>query len=130
MMPLKLDFILTGDHSFNDLLAYLRKIVDDPKYNLSAPVENRTVLRVALCSLGTASWLGDIVKFLINLRLLIRNSCVTCLITVPTCLFQVGNYNETLECTIFFYIWFKYYYVVFCFFRNICCIVVSIFVTL
>ncbi|KAK7601061.1 hypothetical protein V9T40_008502 [Parthenolecanium corni] len=77
-----------SDHSYDDLLAYLKKHVDDAKYNLSVPVENRTVLRVALCSLGTASWVGDIVKFLINLRILIRNSCVTCLITVPTGLFQ------------------------------------------
>lgn len=97
MMLIELKIILAGDHSFENLLGYLRKIVDNAKYNLSAPVENRTVLRVALCSLGTASWVGDIVKFLIHLRVLIRNSCVTCLITVPTGLFQVGYLNASLK---------------------------------
>ncbi|XP_065206396.1 elongator complex protein 4 isoform X2 [Planococcus citri] len=74
--------------AYDDLFNFLRDIVQDTKYSFNAPVENRTVLRIALHLLGNMFWTGDFIKFLIKLRVLLRNTCSTCFITVQPNLFE------------------------------------------
>ncbi len=77
------------DFSYSSLLSTIKNTVDSAKYNFEIPTLDRTVLRIALLSLGTASWSGDLVTFLIQLRKLVQSFCATCLITIPAHLFEV-----------------------------------------
>lgn len=84
-------YVLDTGNSYDNLLAYIKNIVEDSKYNFSAPVQDRTVLRIALISLATGSWSGNIHTFLIKLRFLLRNVCATCFISIPPHLFAVRH---------------------------------------
>ncbi|XKL61274.1 hypothetical protein PGB90_008331 [Kerria lacca] len=72
------------EFSYEKLFAYIKNVIEESQCSTYAPVPNRTVLRIALFSLGTALWKGNLIKFLIKLRFLLRNSCASCFITLPT----------------------------------------------
>jgi len=84
-------FCVADLHNYDTLYDYIRKVLEDRKYDYSLPSENRTVLRIGIVSLGTGLWIGNIYAFLIKLRYLLRNFGATCFISIQPKLFEVSS---------------------------------------
>lgn len=70
--------------SYSQLLEYINKIVTTDGFSTKIPVEQRRILRITISNLFSPIWDSkdmDIVTFLHKLRILIRSSYATCLIT-------------------------------------------------
>lgn len=73
--------------SYSELLEHINKIVTTDGFSTKIPVEQRRVLRITINNLFSPIWDSkdmDVVTFLFKLRILIRSSYATCLITTRT----------------------------------------------
>ena len=77
-------------YNYDTLYAHIAKMLENPQYNCNLPSENRTVLRIALVSIASGLWTGNLFAFLIKLRILLRNHCATCFITIQPKLLEVS----------------------------------------
>lgn len=70
--------------SYSDLLENIKQIITVDGFSTKIPVEQRRVLRITISNLFSPIWDChdiDVITFLYKLRILIRSSYATCLIT-------------------------------------------------
>lgn len=90
--------------TYSDLLDEIRQIINVDGFSTKIPVEQRRVLRITINNLFSPIWdcnaLIDVVTFLYKLRILIRSSYATCLITTRS---QIIN-----DVRIYYFLMFNY----------------------
>lgn len=72
--------------SYSELLEHINNIIITDGFSTKIPVEQRNILRITISNLFSPIWDSndmDVVTFLYKLRILIRSSYATCLITTP-----------------------------------------------
>lgn len=70
--------------SYSELLEHINTIITKGGFSTKIPVEKRNVLRITISNLFSPIWDSNdmnIVTFLYKLRILVRSSYATCLIT-------------------------------------------------
>lgn len=70
--------------SYSELLEHINNIITTDGFSTKIPVEQRCILRITISNLFSPIWDSndmDVVTFLYKLRILIRSSYATCLIT-------------------------------------------------
>lgn len=80
-------FLFYSGTSYSELLEYINKIIITDGFSTKIPVEQRRVLRITISNLFSPIWDSkdmDVVSFLYKLRILIRSSYASCLITTRT----------------------------------------------
>lgn len=73
--------------SYSELLSEINRIITTDGFSSKIPVEQRRVLRITIGNLFSPIWDSasvDVVTFLYKLRILLRSSYATCLITTRT----------------------------------------------
>lgn len=77
-------FISFIDTSYSELLDQIKKIITSNGFSTKIPVEQRRVLRITINNIFSPIWDSNemnVVTFLYKLRILIRSSYASCLIT-------------------------------------------------
>ncbi|XP_055380816.1 elongator complex protein 4 [Condylostylus longicornis] len=84
---------------YNDLLKKISEVLNLKKFSIEDNNQEKSLLRLCITSLGSPLWYNnnfkeDFLKFLTILRIMIKNTCAVCFLSIPLNLLKI--LDETL----------------------------------